>query len=1555
MQLVRFLAGRFAPHHSPTREGREVFAKKGDKNVKKALGNTETQRSREAEKTEGTDTLTQHMRQNVTSVMPEVTIADLDTVYTSPEIAECADFDEGAAVTKFLKPDEAALAENGRWRRELSQQRAREIDLRLKTERENHMREFVQDPRNVARMAGDLKTRTEIIEGFSRGLELRIQTIFGIAGIKNQKIAALFAESNPNVDADEIRTMIEESSDVPVEKRNELVGLILEAQNLLRKERNAGLLYEFGDMPADHWKTHMLSLTKQLRATERLLDAQLQQQSTTLETALNDSWKKMLQQCADAQTGTELDSKFLGTFGVTYEAAKKAYFDRSLQLLRIKRDPKAIGNQRPPEPGSADFLRHANASFEKLGEIDRELASDGAFLAEERTEQRELEHWACDVGKMLREFRSRASDDNFLQKARSVLGDDGIAMVDSLHDVLEPYAEAAGETGAVERLRLDPEHRLTTTTAFDTGKGDTDWTFTSDRRYGIAATLAGVLENAEAMEKYAERLRGAENNADGDDVIAGEIEQVRSRLQTVMGQLLPNGNLTESFSHQVSETLNLPSAFQRYASDITSALATTKTKNGKSDARRQLEVQTIKIENLEKCLELSQAIEVKEVTAEQMTAMGVPPEKDGWYEYDTGIVYVRKNLTAAERREVELHERGHAIVDVVTRRSGVFPFLLTSLYHDLGKNAQLEQMATDWGIAAQRDTIIARWKKKFPADEAKALEEAEREYRHILVDELVNQHAQWRNLPPAQRESVSKSQNDRTARELFGSLEEIRTVGAPEKTETALEGPSGIRVFTEATAHDANGDRGGDHGEHNEQGAHDHEPPPEELAAPENLEGFDMKEALHNILKGVKKLDQFHAAYPNIPLEPPDMLEGFAEVYDKLNTSYVTRDPAYPPSPEQNPEFKANVKRVLDEIEKVGNAIDKIDNEKLDTSRERREGGGIWSRIRFVSISDIMKLWEDTKHDIQHIYKRRQDKNLKEFGDPLLRLLQIGKDIPIAGHYLHELHQYHERRYAGEEQKAANEWKEGLTNEDSATVLEMIHGSHNKDQVRGIIALLCSRGEMDWNDEGTWHTLAHLSGYHHSFPLAACRRNDILRDIWLRKMVTAIWKDAELYYHWRQENDSKTDSGKKGFEATVDQLANVSGGMSAELEKQLKLWITWKNAPSDIRGKQPEDIKPHLYEEVIDYAMARGKMTMEQKFYYLVQGVATGLLSIDRLRVLAGKFLNILPFIDYFYQRNNTMPEVQALAERLQEPDPEKQFRPGIRTSLWLHYYVAREKSAQERLSKALSGARAEGIDHEDIPFFLTNVDASSVDSMTGVISGTRLKISPEGTKNAYVGWNSKFKAFGALLEAETDRYKYDRVSASDVNMLAQTLIGYIRFDNIATRNVTNLFAPTEKVMITENLLSSNPVSGITATKDYRQGMIGFMKELYDALGRQIQSNMDNDPLLQGKNIRVEDFLSLDVNGSLTKHSQKKAKDLYEHVTNFDNAFVKAINDNQDIFKKILRDYSKKESGVRFHNEGGSPNLRVDDAVKLIGEYKAHEAATRTGIHDDHGHGGGHH
>ena len=161
---------------------------------------------------------------------------------------------------------------------------------------------------------------------------------------------------------------------------------------------------------------------------------------------------------------------------------------------------------------------------------------------------------------------------------------------------------------------------------------------------------------------------------------------------------------------------------------------------------------------------------------------------------------------------------------------------------------------------------------------------------------------------------------------------------------------------------------------------------------------------------------------------------------------------------------------------------------------------------------------------------------------------------------------------------------------------------------------------------------------------------------WLRKLVSDIWGDKDKYREWQQSNSSNFTSGKKKFTPEVDRINNLAGGLDAELIKQLKIYTDCKR-----RGVPVDDaVQPHMYEEVLHFAIRMGKMSMEAKFFYLVQGIACGLLPAERMRVLAGEegdgLLNIFPFIDYFYSKNNSLAEIKALADRLRETnDPTKE------------------------------------------------------------------------------------------------------------------------------------------------------------------------------------------------------------------------------------------------------------------------------------------------------------
>jgi hypothetical protein len=666
------------------------------------------------------------------------------------------------------------------------------------------------------------------------------------------------------------------------------------------------------------------------------------------------------------------------------------------------------------------------------------------------------------------------------------------------------------------------------------------------------------------------------------------------------------------------------------------------------------------------------------------------------------------------------------------------------------------------------------------------------------------------------------------------------------------------------------------------------------------------------------------------------IVAGIAERLQDAEVWYVKLQQAFDTPPKSN-EKPAEERKLIkdamitlrDHCDQLKKIVSKIDTAEYDTTKAEARNMGIG--IRFLSINDLVKFFKDGWEDLNDMWKRAQDRRVKAFGDTFagaLRKVKTGSNT--LDNYVNGFYTYHKRRYSGTEVEAANKWKDGMDNEDNHSLLDYLRQSRNKDAIRGIITLLCSRGEMDWSDVEIWKTLNALSRY--QIPIEACKRDDVLRDAWLRKVCTDIWDDREIYYGWRQQNDSSYDSGKSKYTAVTDQISNVSGGMKAELAKQLKMLC-------DARANNelpPQDVKPQLYEEVLTYAMRNGKMSMEDKFYYLVMGIHHGILSIERLRVIAGEKGEILgrfPFIDYFYGKNNTMAEIHRMAARLQEDDVP--FGPGLRTTMFLYYDVARSESVRARVSKVLSRA-AENIDHEDIPFIISQIDWNTANNLADVISGSRQKVTVEGWKNSYVGFNTFMKIQGDLV-AMDDAGK-DRFTKSDADSVARTITSYIYLDNILTKNGTDRPDATSRPSLEQEQLDTTcPSGGPIRTKEWRNKMNGFIAELlkdgnlgqYFPPGTLTYKKSDGSVV----NITLEQFapiLTGDKEYDRGNNSKELKIGVYNATKQFSNRLREILaSDPQALatLKRVLRDHT---GNLEYENAGSNSRGAI---VNIMSEW----------------------
>ncbi len=694
----------------------------------------------------------------------------------------------------------------------------------------------------------------------------------------------------------------------------------------------------------------------------------------------------------------------------------------------------------------------------------------------------------------------------------------------------------------------------------------------------------------------------------------------------------------------------------------------------------------------------------------------------------------------------------------------------------------------------------------------------------------------------------------------------------------------------------------------------------------------DLKKVKRDIVTISGFRDAYAKDYPNLKTKLDDQLEnagGLREGAEQVES--VWRKGYYlehghvvqVPNPEKDETYKSEMERLKEHLKEITDFIEKFDADKADVDKAKATGSkGMWgwwtSHVTLLSVLDIMKIGNDFKEDYLDMWHRYQVRHVSEVELGLTKW--IPEWIPAAGKFKH----YFERRKNQAELDDVQKWQNAYENSDAHTIISKLGGVRNKDQLKGIMNLLAKHGHIEWDNQGLWEALNALSPSGYRIPREPCLRDTRLRDRWLRKIITDIWDDYELYTNWKTQNDSGYDHKKNEFTAEADNASNMSGGLSTELKSMLRKFMAHHHGPPGV--PEPPDVSPHRYEEYLTYAMRNGKMSMEQKFYFLIRGIAEGLLPVDRLRVIAGEKGEILlkfPFLDFFYQKNNTLAEIRALADKIMEkPGDHNNLDIGLRTTQLLRFIVLRDPTVRVRVNKA-TARRGEGIDHEDIPYIFTDVGVSTVEGMMGNSGDDQAKTTFQGMQNAYVGFNEKFKFFARLAELKNKGEA--NFTREDAKNLAQTIAAYVVFDNQASNFST--FGRRKGLSPSQFDSESPPSNDKIKTRDFRNRTSDFVQNLViDRLMPNAGFNFDR--VFKNSKLRAdakkEDMVKMDRN----KYDEKTAEIFHKAAGAFEEELTAAIlRDPQQLIDALAAFETQK--GFLWSDSEGTTTKAERDTEKM--------------------------
>ncbi|MCK5610959.1 hypothetical protein KAR91_54305 [Candidatus Pacearchaeota archaeon] len=349
--------------------------------------------------------------------------------------------------------------------------------------------------------------------------------------------------------------------------------------------------------------------------------------------------------------------------------------------------------------------------------------------------------------------------------------------------------------------------------------------------------------------------------------------------------------------------------------------------------------------------------------------------------------------------------------------------------------------------------------------------------------------------------------------------------------------------------------------------------------------------------------------------------------------------------------------------------------EEIKRVSEVAGGGGnpirdIWNRSTFLSLEDLFQVAVNMKEFISRRSKRRVADHSARIG------MALFDKIPFLSDFATESSAQKEKAEADE----VSEWEGRLSNKDVPTLYDMLNDiskniDPNKDQFKAILRVLADKGALDWRTEPIWIILSKLQNVAKLSVNDPLIRNDfnLLRSR-IKSAMGEIW-DKDEFLNLENKNESGYKSRKDAHNAKIDKS---SGNIGGQLES---LYLKY------INGRQGE-VEPAEYEALIEYAIVNGRYNAEKSLFYLVAGMATGILSPDRGEAL-DNHSSVFPALDWISMSSNCKTTEQW--RQLCEENFGNEFRKGSldsENSTFINYYhttVANSFGFQQRMTKAVS------------------------------------------------------------------------------------------------------------------------------------------------------------------------------------------------------------------------------------------------------------------------------
>ncbi len=376
----------------------------------------------------------------------------------------------------------------------------------------------------------------------------------------------------------------------------------------------------------------------------------------------------------------------------------------------------------------------------------------------------------------------------------------------------------------------------------------------------------------------------------------------------------------------------------------------------------------------------------------------------------------------------------------------------------------------------------------------------------------------------------------------------------------------------------------------------------------------------------------------------------------------------------------------------------------------------LWNNTTFLALCDFKTLFATTKDFIERRHERNSKRRAGKAGKALL------EHIP----YLRSLGNEFENVNQKAELDSVNDYKDKLTNMDSWQVMERVESCANQDELKACLYLLSDRGAIDWNDRRLWRAFERYQGMI-KFIDTDSDNPEFLRNKFQR--ACGILYDDDFFRDIDRKNSSSFESTKREFEEETNQNSYIIDNIINQMLLD--------------KRNQRKKVSPHRFEMYLDKAIAINKGNPEQCFWWILQGVNYGLMTMERVVQFDTKVQNAYSMTNWFTNVRPNVAQIRAIANMF-EPDagggmPEEFMD-------WFQTEVLGNKAVQERTLKLTSDSN---LDH-DWAFILGSIgNSGTAQQLLATNAGMKPRVPQTGIPNIAAGQLLRFTAIAREYKAD--------------------------------------------------------------------------------------------------------------------------------------------------------------------------------------------------------------